>query len=214
MFEIFYNFAGINKKLFITINNFTNAGTLPVILKYLSNIFFIANFAVIYVLVCGYFYYKTKQAENKSEYFMPVYHELTRIGICYAMFGCTFAALKFSINLPRPFCSLAPTEFTSIASILNERCLSSFPSAHTGLCILAAYFLWPYINKTLKIIAIITTLAVATSRITLAMHYPADILYSVLTTMIVIITGNIFYKTLKKKIITPIGDFIFKITFY
>ncbi len=213
MFEIFYNFAGINKQLFIAINDLTNVGSIPVILKYLSSIFFIANFAVIYVVVCGYFYYRTKNAANKKEYFLPIYHELSRIGICYAVFGCTFAALKFSINLPRPFCSLELTEFSSIASTINERCLSSFPSAHTGLCILAAYFLWPYLGKKLKMLAIIITLAVATSRITLAMHYPADILYSVIVTMAVIIVGNILYKTLKKKIITPVGGFIFKITF-
>jgi len=213
MLETFYNFFGINKHLFLIINYYTNIYALPVVLEYLSNMFFIANFAVLYVVVCGYFCYKTRKVSNRAEYFTPIYHELVRVGICYTVFGCTFAALKFSVNLARPFCSLEPTEFSTIANILNERCLSSFPSAHTGLSILVTYFLWPYLNKALKIFTCIIVLAVATSRITLAMHYPADILYSALITVIVIMLGNLLYNLLKKKIITPAGSLIQKVFF-
>ena len=209
MLEIFYNFLGINKQLFFTINYYTNISYIPTFLKYLSNIFFIANFAAIYVVICVYFYYKTHTTANKREYFTPIYYKLVKIGICYALFGCTFAALKFSINLPRPFCSLAFTEFTTIANITNERCLSSFPSAHTGLSLLVTYFLWSYINKYLKTLSCLITIAVAISRITLAMHYPADILYSALTTIIVIFAGNTLYTLLKKKFITPPENWIF-----
>ncbi|MDC0864712.1 phosphatase PAP2 family protein [Rickettsiaceae bacterium] len=144
---------------------------------------------------------------------MPIYYELVRIGTCYALFGLGFAALKFSINLPRPFCSLSQEEFITIANIYSERCLSSFPSAHTGLSILTTYCLWKYMNNILRVMSCIMIFLVAISRITLAMHYPTDILYSALITMFIILLANFFYNLLKDSVIKIIGKFIMKFIF-
>jgi membrane-associated phospholipid phosphatase len=142
---------------------------------------------------------------------MTGYFDLTRIGICYTLFGLTFAALKISVNLKRPFCSLAEGDFITIANTSLERCLSSFPSAHSGLSILVAYSLWPYMNKPLKWISCLAILAVAISRITLAMHYPADIIYSIIVTIVIIFAGNFIFRILKNKVIKPVGDRIFEL---
>lgn len=213
MFEVFYNLLSYNTSLFISLNHYTNMGILPTLLQAISSVFFIANFAVFYLATCIYFYYKVRKSDNPTIYFTPIYYELTRIGICYALFGCTFAALKFSVNLARPFCSLPATEFVTIANISIERCLSSFPSAHTGLSILVAYCLWPYINKNLKFLLCIIVPSVALSRITLAMHYPADILYSAIVTILVIITGNYLYKILQKPLVIPVKNLIIRLLF-
>ena len=209
----FYNLFGFNESLFMTLNQYTNIGILPNILTTLSSVFFIANFAICYLMTCLYFYYKTTNATNKAAYFTPIYYELVRIGICYTIFGLTFAALKFSINLPRPFCSLENFKFLTIADTSTERCLSSFPSAHTGLALLVTYCLWPYMSRFFKILACAVIIMVAISRITLAMHYPADILYSVIVTILTIIIGNKFYQLLKDPILKPIGYFILQLLF-
>lgn len=213
MLEIFYNFFGLNEIIFTKLNYITNKGTLPHVLHTISSVFFIANFAAFYILTCIYFYFKTRKAENIEEYFTPIYNELVRIGTCYAIFGFTFAYLKFSVNMPRPFCSLAPNQFITIANTELERCLSSFPSAHTGLSILVTYALWPHINKIAKLVCCIIITAVATSRITLAMHYPADIIYSALVTLAVITAGNIIYKMLKPSVVDPIKKIIIRLIF-
>lgn len=213
MFGVFYNWNGFNKSLFIAVNQLTNVSIIPDILQAISSVFFIANFAVGYAITCIYFYFKTKQVTDKETYFITIYNGLVRIGICYALFGLAFAALKFSVNLPRPFCSLKPGEFITIANIASERCLSSFPSAHTGLSILVAYALWPYLNNFFKTLACFIIFAVAISRFTLAMHYPADILYSAVVTLLVIITGNFIFYSLHKKLIKPIGYLIFQLIF-
>ncbi len=205
---------GLNKSLFISINKLTNVSYLPDILKIISDVFFIANFAVFYFIACLLFYFRTRRVTtDKQSFFMTGYFELTRIGICYSLFGLTFAALKFSINLSRPFCSLARADFITIANTDLERCLSSFPSAHTGLSVLVAYCLWPYMNTFLKYISYLIILAVAVSRITLAMHYPADIIYSAIVTILIIFAGNFVFKILKNKVIKPIGDGIFRLIF-
>ncbi len=211
MHEIFYDMLGFNTHIFIFINQYTNIGIFPNVLHAVSSIFFVANFATVYSALCIYFYYKTNKSINKLIYFTPIYYEMVRVGICYTIFGLSFLALKFSVNLPRPFCSLDPTQFVTIINTNTERCLSSFPSAHTGLSILVAYCFWPYLNTMLKILAIIVILAVATSRITLAMHYPVDIIYSAIITILIIIIGNLIYKKLKNPIIKPIGNFIVKL---
>lgn len=213
MLNLFYNFSGYNKEIFIFINNLTNISFLPLILKAISSVFFIANFAAIYIIVCIYFYFKIKKTPNPAKTFEPIYYELVRIGSCYAFFGITFSILKFSVNFPRPFCSLAPIDFTTILDISGERCLSSFPSAHTGLSILIAYILWPYMNKALKFTSCIIIFAVALSRITLAMHYPADILYSALVTLIVIIFSNYLYRASKEILIIPVKNFLIRLIF-
>lgn len=206
---------GLNKTLFISINTLTNVGCLPYILKIISDVFFIANFAIFYFVACLLFYLRTRSTTvDKKSFFMSGYFNLIRIGICYTLFGLTFAALKFSVNLKRPFCSLAKTDFITIANTDLERCLSSFPSAHTGLSILFAYSLWPYMNKSLKGISCLVILAVAISRTTLAMHYPADIVYSAIITIIILLAGNFVFKILKNKVIKSIGNRIFRLIFF
>ena len=209
----FYNFFGLNETLFIQINQLTNKGFIPDILNAISSLFFIANFAACYIAVCVYFYFKTKKATDVEAYFTPIYNELFRIGTCYALFGFTFAGLKFSINMPRPFCSLEQAQFITTANTELERCLSSFPSAHTGLSILATYALWPHLNRSTKLFCCAIIALVAISRITLAMHYPADVIYSALVTLIIIAIGNIIYKTIKPSIVDPIKKHIIKLIF-
>lgn len=223
MKEIFYNFAGLNEDLFIWINQLTNIDIIPEILEIFSSMFFIANFAIAYVLFCLYFFVKIKIKLNNSgpdnnlrsnrQYFSDIYHQLVKIGICYALFGFVFASLKFSINMPRPFCSLESQQFITIANTALERCLSSFPSAHTGLSILVSYALWHSIDIRGKALCIAMVFLVAVSRITLAMHYPADILYSALVTWLVIIAGNFIYKLTKSNIVNLVEKHIYRLIF-
>lgn len=203
MKEIFYELAGYNKTLFYYLNHITNQGYAPNILKYLSSFFQIENFAVLYFLLCFYRYYQLKKTSNSdfAKQFHYYYNELIYIGTCYAFFGLTYAALKFSINLPRPFCSLTEGSFITIALTAHERCLSSFPSSHTGLALMITFLSWRYLNLYMKATSIVTIILVALSRISLAMHYPADILYSGLVVIIVIYLAGFTRKLLQKNVI-------------
>lgn len=210
MFEFFYNFAGFNKQIFLIINHATNISILPRILQLISWPFGISNFAVYYAVLAVYFFLRLKKLDSYSQEkeFWPFFNKMTRLGITYACFGFIYAALKFSINLPRPFCSLPASSFSSIINTEAERCLSSFPSAHTGLAIIITYFLWTYLRTSGKLTAIAVVTLVGISRMTLAMHYPADIIYSFFVAFIVIITGHIIYRVFENNIIKRIGEII------
>ncbi|WPY01066.1 Phosphatase PAP2 family protein [Candidatus Trichorickettsia mobilis] len=211
MFEIFYNFYGWNQKLFVLINLSTNIGILPYFLQIITWSFFIGNFAVYYIVSAIYFYLKLQKISDITQRnlkFWLIYNELAKIGIIYVVFGLVYSLLKFSFNLPRPFCSSPPINFVTITDISTERCLSSFPSAHTGLALLIAYCIWSYLNVKQKLFAAGIVLMVGLSRITLAMHYPADILYSFLIIIFVIIIGNIIYRLLIQNLLKTIGNII------
>lgn len=211
MREIFYDLLGLNKAIFILVNKYTNVSIIPYFLQTLSSLFFIGNFAIAYFIICIWIYFKIKKLDNRQEIFILYYYELIKIGSCYALLGLSYATMKFGINMPRPFCSLSPEEFSTIAYTESERCLSSFPSAHTALCVIVVYFLWPYMNRVGKILGILTILLVAISRISLAMHYPADIIYSLILICIIICVNNFICDKLKDVVIIPIGRILGKI---
>lgn len=213
IYNVIYNFFGINKEIFIFVNKITNVGIIPTLLKISSQFFFIGNFAAYYLIICLYCYFKLKKRSNPKIEFIPIYNQLVKAGTCYSLFGFAYAALKFGINLPRPFCSLSPSEFTTILDVTKERCLSSFPSAHTGLAILIAYYLWPYLTKYQKAIVFSLIVVVSISRITLAMHYPADIIYSILIASLIIFFSNKLVDYMQNIIVKPIGKIIADVLF-
>lgn len=209
LLDSLYNFYGLNQKLFLQINHSTNIGILPHILKNISWLFSISKFAVYYIVATCFVYFKLNSLESsdRSIYFWLKYNELVRAGITYSIFGFIYAGLKFAVNKPRPFCSLAQDQFFTIANTAHERCLSSFPSAHTGIAVMIAYFIWPYLKFPHKIITCIIVMIACISRITLAMHYPADIIGGVIIALFVIILGKIIFNLLRNNVIKLVGQF-------
>lgn len=213
MFEVFYNLFGLNQEIFLFLNKITNIGIIPYFLRIISFCFNIANFALIYILYCIYFYIQLKKIKNDSvrqNKFWDGYNNLAKVGIIYAIFGLVFTALKFSVNLPRPYCSLSEGNFITILNTVNERCLSSFPSSHAGLSILVAYFVWDYIKPWTKILMVCIIILVSLSRISLAMHYPSDIICGIIITIFAIFSGGLVYRIFKNNIIKKIGTVLYR----
>lgn len=209
MYNMIYSFFGLNKIIFVFINKLNKFGLLSYALEIFSRLFFIGNFAFYYLIMCLHCYYKLKSSPQRNRFFL-IYNNLVKAGICYTLFGFTCAALKFSINLPRPFCSLSSIEFSTVVDTVNERCLSAFPSAHIGIAIIISYYLWPHLKKYQQLIICLLLPAVAISRITLAMHYPADLIYGSIIASTLILLSNTLVSYLKNNIIKSVGNFIFK----
>lgn len=202
--HILYDFSIYNVLIFYYLNKLGNVGYLPNILSALSSLFRIWCFGVYYILLCFYQYYLLQRNHDPVQKIVEYYkrfHALVYIGICYAVFGCVFAALKFSINLPRPYCSLPEGSFRTIADLSSSRCLSSFPSAHTGLALLMTICAWKYMNKYWRAFSVAIVILVAWSRITKAMHYPADILYSMIITICIVIISRGMFHLLQNNVI-------------
>lgn len=219
MKEIFYDWLGYNTEIFYYLNNLGNYWFLPQILRCLSGVFNIENFAVYYLALCCFCYWYARPSSELNSLgkvrgggwdFFITYNTLVHIGICYAVCGLTYAALKFSVNLPRPFCSLPFGTFETVINTADERCMSSFPSSHSGLALMAAILAWGYFNLFAKTCAILVAIMVAFSRIALAMHYPADIVYSYLIVLLVLGLSQVVFVIFKHNIIKYTGELIKK----
>ncbi|MCC8417844.1 MAG: phosphatase PAP2 family protein [Rickettsia endosymbiont of Bryobia graminum] len=214
MFELLYNFQGLNQSIFLSINKLANHSSIIAnILQIISYCFNISNFVIVYFIFCIYFYTQIKKTQDINQAYLkfwPIYNKIILIGIIYTIFGFTYAILKFSVNLSRPFCSLPLGSFITILDVSQERCLSSFPSSHVGLAVLVAYSIWSNITNIQKIMAVFVVTLVAISRISLAMHYPADIIWSFAITIIIIFIGKIIYKIFSNNLIKWFGEIVFK----
>lgn len=203
MKKISYDFFGLNKSGFLAVYHFCYEHGLQEPLMTITPMLNIKTFAALYIIavIVGYIVL-LKRKELLSRY----YDFMAQLGIAYALFGLTFAALKFGVNLQRPFCSIE--DVTTIIDISLERCESSFPSGHAGLAFLILLSLWPYLkgrfwSKTFLTIFMATT---ALSRIALGMHYPADIFYSLVVTYIVTLVAGQIYKLFEHNIINWVKD--------
>ncbi|HJK87716.1 MAG TPA: hypothetical protein QKA14_02660, partial [Candidatus Megaira endosymbiont of Hartmannula sinica] len=114
------------------------------LLHYISLCFNIYNFIFFYISLLIYkFFYIRNYCKNKiivknkkldikylqNNIFLKEFISLSKLAAYYSGLILVYTLLKFSINMPRPFCSIM--EFTSVYDFTQVRCLSSFPSAHT-----------------------------------------------------------------------------------
>jgi membrane-associated phospholipid phosphatase len=209
MFNLFYNFSGLNTKFFLIINHYANVGILPYILQCISFFFSLEAIIVYYITGVLYFFYYIKK-KNPDD-FWSLYYKITNIGTIFGLLFLVYLILKYTVNLPRPYCTLPQDSFVGIATLSKERCLSSFPSFHTAAATLITYIMLPFLKSYYKILPIIMIFIVGISRISLAMHFPADIIYSIPITLLVIFTGNRLFKLFQNNLIKWIGDKLRKI---
>jgi membrane-associated phospholipid phosphatase len=211
MFKFFiYDWLGLNQKIFIYFNNILNVGIIPYYLNVFSKFFDILVFFLYFTLVLGYRIYDLRGGRFDYQRYTINFKQIIQIGLIYGSIGIIYTLIKYGINLPRPYCSL--DHFFSAQDFSNARCLSSFPSAHTAMAFMISYLLFPYLNFLTRIIACLVVVIVGLSRIALAMHYPADVVYSVFISYIICrsVDKILAVKSIQQQIINPCLHFIFK----
>lgn len=239
--NLIFKIAKLNFILFKCINlNFGNNIFLQYISLCLHYIFafeaFILYFFIIffYLLINNYWIIqKIKKLKDKNiqdnkiiaiaKQYTARYNFLIFYGFIYFYFACIFILLKFVVNEPRPICSML--EYYSIINVASERCLSSFPSAHTGVAVIYAFFAYQYFcnfkkfdHLAIKILIIflcfLCIFIVGNSRIILALHYPLDIISGFLISGVIIyftywIKNSRFYQVLQKFILVIINKILY-----
>jgi membrane-associated phospholipid phosphatase len=186
MFALIYDLFGYNKAIFLCINYITKGYFISYFFLVLSKIFEFYNFIFYYIAIIIYFMCKMVSNLNRIE-FNRWYCNVFRLGFSYVVVFFVYFSIKYTTNMPRPYCSLLDIEYYSVHDFKNERCFSSFPSAHVSLAILLYNFFMLYTrNIILRCLFLFTVLLVGISRISLAMHFPSDIIYSCCITYIIL----------------------------
>lgn len=110
----------------------------------------------------------------------------------------TINAMKDYYAYPRPYLQHAMNEIHVMDYKPGDE-HKSFPSGHVAFATLMVVGLWPVIAEGAGWLCILALLLVCWSRIALGAHFPADVLYSVLIVMIlVMIVRSIIYGLLRK----------------
>jgi len=178
---ILYHWLGLNEYLFTLLNSSLNKGLLPYFFYIISILFKEFVFLIYY---SAFMVYQVRQMviiKPNYEAYDRVFNKVVKIGSIYAGVMVVYTFLKYTVNFPRPYCSIS--RFISINNFAHERCLSSFPSAHTAMAVIVCWWVWPYANRLGRILLIALVMLVGLSRITLAMHYPADIVWSIIISL-------------------------------
>jgi membrane-associated phospholipid phosphatase len=212
MENLFYNWYGVNQLL---LKQIIKLYDLPYSLElsyFLDNIFHFLSFPVYFsLIILGFLiYWRNSLIKNKNgsaSKFQAQFDLLAEIVLNYTIFVIVFTSLKHSVNLPRPICE-QPGLLDQLPIDINKvRCLSSFPSAHSGLAVLIFMHLVknkapPVINFSMLILTITTCL----SRVMLLMHYPADVVFGCLISAVVFILSNKLYKLTTHTLFRPIAS--------
>lgn len=210
MQNLIYNWLGANQELFSIINYTLNLYVNQWVWHFLEIAFSVLAFLIYYSITASIVLYQLKAAKASWQSYCATFEKLATIGAMFSAICICYALAKFSINMPRPFCS--GINFFSSKSFAQVRCLSSFPSAHTAMATLLCYILWPYLKLYAKLGAVLLLVSVALSRIALAMHFPADVVYSIFICLAIIQIAQRAYKLkfLQIWLIRPIEDLIYE----
>jgi undecaprenyl-diphosphatase len=152
-------------------------------LPYLNIIFLFAIYAVyIYLALLAFVILKNKDRKKLS-------HLIFACIVGYAL----VLGMKYTINRPRP------CETHSDIECVIKRADPSFPSAHTFVSFLSAYFIPKYLNKQLRRISYIYLLVlIPLGSLYVGVHYPLDIFFGAL---IGIISPFVFSEKLSNRIL-------------
>ncbi|HPI62380.1 MAG TPA: phosphatase PAP2 family protein [Alphaproteobacteria bacterium] len=185
--EIIYDWGGLNTQLFYLINNIQSA---------LYHKFMVLGtmlgetkiFPVYILLILGFAYYALKRRKNLQATDYPEYRErwlkaITVITIGFFMDVLWVWYLKGYLEMPRPFIALP---VGTVTQLVNESPFSSFPSGHSCFAMLLAAGLWPMLGKIGKTIAVFYVVWVAFSRLAVGVHFPADVVGTLLLSFLVV----------------------------
>ena len=105
------------------------------------------------------------------------------LGTGYAANGLVINTAKDYFAYPRPYVALASTgEVYKLEASEPQDDFRSFPSGHVSFTLFMVMALWPILGKRMAWFGVGLIVLMAWSRISLGMHFPADVLGSILIT--------------------------------
>lgn len=188
MKSIFYDWGGVNVRLFHWINN-THTEYLDKAMLLGTNLGGHVHFALYFALtavaaVC----YVSRSAKSNFEMRQQTAElwltTLAVFSVAYLLDGALLDWLKPLLDFPRPPLALPEGSVYVIGKIEYHH---SLPSGHSSFAMLVAASLWPVLKRWGRIIGVCLVLWVGVSRISLGAHFPADVLAGFLTSFLLVL---------------------------
>ena len=192
MKEIFYDWGGANVWLFHVINDIrfewldkfmlfgTGLGEHTRFTLYLVFLTLIALVAV------------NKPAQDIQQYQTRVKRWMAVIavfGIAYWLNGLLLGYLKPLLDFPRPQLALSLDAAHVIGAPEYHH---SLPSGHSAFAMMVVASIWPVLNRWWRVAGACFVLWVGISRISLGLHFPADVMAGFLLSLAVVLLVKLF----------------------
>ncbi len=184
MKEIFYDWGGWNVWLFHLINDI-HTSWLDQFMLFGTRLGDHTNF-LLYLCCMMLVVLVTVVRQNSTE--SPESEAATRLGLTtisvfvfsYWLDGEIIEWIKTTLDFPRPPLALQSSGFFSLHGptlhiVGTPEYHHSFPSGHSAFAMLVAASFWPLLGH-LRFLAVLFVIWVGVSRISLGMHFPADVL--------------------------------------
>lgn len=104
--------------------------------------------------------------------------------VAYSLDGLLLDILKPLLDFPRPPLALPP-DSVHVVGIAEFH--HSLPSGHSSFAMMSVASLWPILNRRWRVAGVLAVLWVGCSRVSLGMHFPADVLAGFLSSLAVVL---------------------------
>jgi membrane-associated phospholipid phosphatase len=188
MKEIFYDWGGANVWLFHAINS-VHGDSLDRAMRLGTTLGDHGHFALYFALasLVGLLTVSRASVRN-ADTSLPMAQlwltVLTVFSVAYLLDGALLGWLKPMLDFPRPPLALPPG---SVHLVGEPEFHHSLPSGHSAFAMLVTASLWPALNRWGKLAGAGFVLWVGLSRISLGVHFPADVVAGFLSSYLVVV---------------------------
>ena len=187
---VFYDWAGGNETLFKAIN--TNGGEFyNNVMVLISQFTDYKNFPFYFVLLCfcaalDYGLRKIKGRGGADHSLVAWFGVLCVVACAFLVDGAAVKGAKLFFEMPRPYVALAPEDVVMMEfNDDREDDYKSFPSGHVSFVTMLLASVWPVISSGMRKFGMFAVFMTCWSRIAVGMHFPADVFYAVLLSIII-----------------------------
>lgn len=188
MKTIFYDWGGANLWLFHVIND-VRGGFIDGLMQLGSTLGAHGNFPIYLSLIALVATLLTarafaRDARSGREQALGWLAVLSVLGVAYVIDGLAISWLKATLDFPRPPAALPPGTLHVVGT---PELRHSLPSGHAAFATTLAASLWPALHRPGRIGLAVFVLWVGLSRVSLGMHFPADVVAGVGVGLLVVV---------------------------
>ncbi|MFW0776786.1 MAG: phosphatase PAP2 family protein [Rickettsiales bacterium] len=202
--NFFYDWGGLNEWLFLQINSL-RGGTYDTVMLLITKLGDHKIFPYVLIGLLGYVFvasiFRKLSGRGAIKPRLVMWFGIFTVLIAgFAVNGLFTIYAKDYFEYERPYVALESKDVHLLEPQEIDDDKRSFPSGHVGFITFLIISLWPAFRDDWKWYSLLVVAAVGWTRVSLGVHYPADVLWSFLFTTTIIITVRAVTYTILRKL--------------